>query len=124
MKQKDLADKVVAEYPSLPAIKVSRALRVALRTLSEELKTTEAEKIHIKDLGVFRIRTVEVEREGVPTKVRRIHFSPATDKGGKGGKAGKAEATELELDDADTPADTTAAPATAPAAGDEAKPAA
>lgn len=99
----ELAAKVIEAHPRVPLPMATQVLRTALKALRDEIENAEPGAVQVPLLGQFRVKIVEVEKEGQKQQVRRTVFIAAKpkpegedgEKGEKGddsaGKAGKAK---------------------------------
>jgi len=79
---------------SIPEGKVAKILSLAFAEISKEMKSVEKGVLRVKGLGVFKVRSREVEKEGKKTAVRRVGFAaskPKVRKPKAGPSAGSAE---------------------------------
>jgi hypothetical protein len=89
----ELAAKVVEAHPRVPPAMATQVLRTALKALREEIESAEPGAVQVPLLGQFRVKLVEVEKDGQKQQVRRTVFiaakpKPEGDEGDEG--AGKA----------------------------------
>lgn len=79
MNVKDLVTQIKAAEPEalakVPAGKAMVVLREALRLIKEEVAKTEEGVVSVPLLGQFRVRQVEVVKEGQAAKARRVLFN-------------------------------------------------
>jgi len=96
MKIKELAEKAKAAHPgslgNLPDGKVNLLTRTLFALIKEELDNTAEGAVKIAFLGQFKVRNVEVEKDGEKIQHRRIQFIPAVVRAA-------AEGEEAEADD-------------------------
>ncbi len=57
--------------------KIVKIIKEAFSQVKNEIENTENESVKIQMLGNFKIRTVEREKEGEMTTIRRIVFRPS-----------------------------------------------
>jgi hypothetical protein len=58
----------------------ARLLRLVFADIAEQIKTSEDGVVAVTGLGRFRVKTVEVEKDGVKTARKRIVFTQAPTK--------------------------------------------
>jgi nucleoid DNA-binding protein len=71
---KELAALVAADHPQIPTTHVNRVLRTAFKHMQSEIVQTPAGIVNFAGLGQFRIREVEVDKDGSKSSVRRTMF--------------------------------------------------
>ncbi|HSI58885.1 MAG TPA: hypothetical protein VLA16_15105 [Ideonella sp.] len=112
MKIKELAEKAKAAYPgslgSLPDAKINLLARTIFGLIKDELESTAEGSVKIAFLGQFKVRNVEIEKEGEKVQHRRIQFLPAAARvaaEGDKAEAADAEGTDEGADSTDLDAD-------------------
>lgn len=74
----DLVD--AAALGKIPPAKAASIIRKAFVALNEQISATESGVIRVVGLGNFRIRSVEKEKEGQKTTVKKVAFVARTPK--------------------------------------------
>lgn len=75
MNLQELAAKISEAHPKAPQPLVTQLLRTTLKTLRSEIEGVDEGALNVVGLGVFRVRNVESEKDGVKSIVRRTMFS-------------------------------------------------
>ena len=75
MNIQELTGKVVEAHPALPSALAAQVLRAAFKTIRAEVERTEEGTVPVTGLGTFRVKNVEIEKDGQKTKVRRTFFT-------------------------------------------------
>lgn len=60
---------------SVPEAKVAKILALAFAEIGKEMNSVEQGVLSVKGLGIFRVRSREIEKEGTKTAVRRVGFA-------------------------------------------------
>jgi len=78
MKPIDIVERIKDENPEALAgmgdKQAARLIRAVFEELGKQLANAEEGTVKVAGLGGFRIRNVEVEREGTTVSVKRIRF--------------------------------------------------
>jgi len=74
MNIKDLAARVIAAHPKVSPAVASQIIRTTLQTIRQELEAAPDGNVPVAFLGSFRVKNVEVERNGEKTQLRRTLF--------------------------------------------------
>jgi hypothetical protein len=69
-----------AGLKSIPEGKVAKIVGLALAAIGKELQSVEQGIVRVQGLGVFRVKSREVEKDGQRSKVRRVGFAPSKPK--------------------------------------------
>lgn len=80
MNIKELASLVVAAHPDelgkLPEPKVRLVIREALQQIKAAIEQAQEGPVGVDQLGQFKVRQLEVDRDGTKATVRRVSFHP------------------------------------------------
>jgi hypothetical protein len=71
----ELAAKISEAHPKAPQPLLTQVLRTTLKTLRHEIESVNEGALNVVGLGVFRVRNVESEKDGVKSTVRRTMFT-------------------------------------------------
>jgi hypothetical protein len=83
---KDIIEHLKSANPKLSIINDRQSvtlIRESLNLINEAVQNTNDDVVRVAGLGNFRSKTIEREKEGVMTTVKRIVFRPAKKKPNK-----------------------------------------
>ena len=119
MKIRETVSQVMAEnekaFQDIPESRASKLVQLTLQQIAKQVQETDEGRVGIQGLGVFIIKNVEREKDGVKSTVKRVTFRAKSTTGDEGGTPAKAarggrKAREAaDAKDGDEPAAKTAA---------------
>ena len=84
MKPIEIVELIKKEDPEflgkMPEKKAAKIIREALSQLAKQVDSVEEGVVKVPGFGNFRIRNVELEKDGQKVKTRRVMFNKAKDK--------------------------------------------
>lgn len=98
MKIRETVSQVMAEneksFKDIPEARAAKLVQAVLQSIAREVEAAEEGKVTIQGLGVFVVKNVEREKEGVKTTKKRVTFRPRLTGGaGEAGDEGAEEST-------------------------------
>ena len=128
MKIRETVIQVMAEneksFQDIPESRASKLVQLTLQQIARQVEETAEGRVTIQGLGVFIIKNVEREKDGVKSKARRVSFRAKSaaaggdeDKAEKPAKGGRKAGAKAEAEGSDdAPAGKTAGQAARKAA--------
>ncbi|MGB2011227.1 MAG: hypothetical protein ACPHYF_06835 [Akkermansiaceae bacterium] len=98
---KEIIDHLVSTNPNFANLKSRQStavLRESLRLISNAIENTNNDVVRIAGLGTFRTKTVEREKEGAKTVIKRFVFRPIKKRQNQGSTGSPEQASPEALD--------------------------
>jgi nucleoid DNA-binding protein len=80
MKIRETVSQVMADnekaFKDIPEARAAKIVQMALQAIARQVEETDEGRINVQGFGVFIIKNVEREKEGVTAKQKRVTFRP------------------------------------------------
>ena len=116
MKIRETVSQVMAEneksFQDIPESRAAKLVQLTLQQIAKQVQDTDEGRVSIQGLGVFVIKNVEREKDGVKSTVKRVSFrakgagagSGAEGRAAKAAKGGRKARGASDSADGDAPA--------------------